>query len=179
MTHPLLTRLRDWLSAKTVPWYAPFYEAKKLHENSPNGLFPRSYYHALSADEIQRAAACPRLARAIDLYRECIQREEDAGRVYNQGIALTQLGLVYHRQGKLEAARQVYQQALDILEDLPDAGALTGASTCHFRLAEIFLAQHDLAAARLHLEKSTGIDESLNDPAGLKLSAGLAQRMGG
>ena len=78
----------------------------------------------------------------------------------------------------MEAARQAFEEALAILEDLPDAGALTGASTCHFRLAEISLAQRDLPTARLHLEKSTGIDESLNDQSGLQLSAVLAQRMG-
>jgi len=173
MIKQLLTQFRGWLSSKLVPSFAPYWEAKKLHEGSPHGLFPRTFYHALSAQEIQAAYRCPRLARAITLYEGCIERENSAGRHLNEGIALHQLGLVLHRQGKLVAARQAYEQAIGILEDMPHAEALPAISTCHFRLAEIHLKNGDKKSASMHLEKSRSIDESLNDKNGLALSAEL------
>lgn len=176
MSRDLLTQLRGWISSKCVPWFAPYWEAKKLHEGSPHGLFPRDFYHALSSEEILAAERCPRLQRAIELYRECIDRERSAGRVLNEGIALHQLGLVLHRQGKLGAAREAYEKALNILEDLPASEALPAASTCHFRLAEIYLHVGDSPSARLHLEKSQTIDETLNDKVGLEMNAELRRR---
>ncbi len=166
-------QLRGWLASKLVPWFTPYWEAKKLHEGSPHGPFIRSFYHALSIEEIQAAQRCPRLEKAIRLYQECIERERSAGRSINEGIALHQLGLVLHRQGKLVAARQAYEHALDILVDLPNGEALGAISTCHFRLAEIHLSNGDKEAAATHLEKSQNIDESLNDRSGLALSAEL------
>ena len=177
MIKGMLTQFRGWISSKTVPWFAPYWEAKKLHEGSPHGLFPRAFYHSLSAQEIQEANHCPRLARAITLYEICIEREKSAGRYFNEGIALHQLGLVLHRQGKLAAARKAYEQAIGILEDMPNAGALPAISACHFRLAEIYIALGDKQSANMHLEKSLNIDESLNDKAGLSLYAELRRKL--
>jgi tetratricopeptide (TPR) repeat protein len=177
MIEHLLTQFSGWLSSKTVPWFAPYWEAKKLHEGSPHGLFPRTFFHALSAQEIQEADRCPRLARAITLYEECIEREKSAGRHLNEGIALHQLGLVLHRQGKLVAARQAYEQAIGILEDLPNAGALPAISACHFRLAEMDIMNGDKQAARMHLDRGRSIDESLNDRTGLALYAELRRKL--
>lgn len=173
MIKHLLTRFRGWLSSKLVPSFAPYWEAKKLHEGSPHGLFPRTFYHTLSDQEIQAADCCPRLAKAITLYQECIERERSAGRHLNEGIAFHQLGLVLHRQGKLVAASQAYEHAIGILEDMPDAEALPAISTCHFRLAEIYIKNGNKQSASMHLEKSRSIDESLNDKNGLALSAEL------
>jgi tetratricopeptide (TPR) repeat protein len=173
MTTKLLSQFRGWLASRSLPWFAPFWKAKKLHESSPHGLFNRTFYHALTPDEIEGAARCPQLAKAIELYKECIGREVAAGRIFNQGVALQQLGLVYHRQGKLDAARKAYQDGLDLFEDLPDAEALAPASTCHFRLAEICLREGKREEALSHLEKSRSIDEGLNDQNGLTLSSEL------
>jgi tetratricopeptide (TPR) repeat protein len=169
MIKQILTQFRGWISSKSVPWFAHYWEAKKLHEGSPHGLFLRTYYHALSAQEIEEAEHCPRLARAIALYEECVQREQSAGRFLNEGVALHQLGLVLHRQGRLVAASKAYNQAISILEDLPDAEALPTLSTCHFRLAEIHIKNGDKQSASMHLEKSRSIDESLNDRNGLAM----------
>lgn len=173
----LLTQFRGWLGSKLVPWFTPYWEAKKFHEGSPHGLFGRGFYHALTPDEIAVAAQCPRLARAIELYQECITREKNAGRLLNQGIALHQLGLVLHRQGKLDAASKVYEDALALLTDLPHAEALPAVSTCYFRLAEIFSTQGKKQAAREHLEKSRSIDEGLNDESGIAMSSELLSKI--
>jgi hypothetical protein len=112
----LLTKFRGWLSSKTITWYAPYWEAKNLHEGSPHGLFTRGkgMYRDLTSAEVQAAARCPRLARALELYQECIDRERRAGRVLNQGMALHQLGLLLHRQGKLADAQKAFEDALCI-----------------------------------------------------------------
>jgi tetratricopeptide (TPR) repeat protein len=177
MMRNILNQFHGWLRSKTIPWFAPYWEAKKLHEGSPHGLFPRTYYHALRDKEIHDAKQCPRLERAITLYKECIEREKNSGRHFNEGIALHQLGLVLHRQGKLVAARQAYGKAIEILEDLPNPEALPAISTCHFRLSEIHIASGDKQSASLHLERSRKIDESLNDQDGLSLSAELRQKL--
>lgn len=171
----LLTQFRGWLSSKTVSWFAPYWEAKRLHERSPHGLFTKGkgLYRALTPADIESAAHCPRLARAIELYRECVDRERSAGRVFNHGMALHQLGLVWHRQGKIEKAQRAYEEALAILEDLPQGEALLASSTCHFRLAEVFLQSGDRKAAGEHLERSRSIDKSVNDRAGLAMSKEL------
>jgi tetratricopeptide (TPR) repeat protein len=174
-----MTQLRGWLSSKLYPWFAPYWEAKKLHEGSPHGLFPRTFYHALTAEEILAAVACPRLARAITLYQACIEREKKAERCFNEGVAMQQLGLVLLRQAKLAAARQVFEQALDILEDLPNEDVLPVISTCHFRLAEIYLENGDKQTAGMHLERCRSIDESLNDKSGLALNAELGRLISG
>lgn len=175
----LLTQFRGWLSSKLVPWFTPYWEAKKLHEGSPHGLFLRGkgLYRDLTPAEIEAATRCPRLARAIQLYEECIAREHSAGRLLNHGMALLQLGLVRHRQGKLDAAQQAYEGALAILEDLPHAEALPAISTCHFRLAEILLERDNKQAASEHLEKSRSIDESVNDKGGLAMNNELRRLM--
>jgi len=175
MTTKFLTQLRGWFASKLVPWFTPYWEAKKLHEGSPHGLFTKGkgLYRDLTPLEIEDAAHCPRLARAIQLYQECVEREKDAERLLNHGMALHQIGLVRHRQGKLDTAQKAYEDALALLEDLPDAEVLPTISTCHFRLAEIFLEHGNKRAASEHLEKSYSIDESLNDKGGLVMSSEL------
>lgn len=175
MIAKLLTQLRGWLNSKLIPWFTPYWEARKLHEGSPHGLFSRGngLYRALTSAEVEAAANCPRLARAVQLYEECLAREQSEGRPLNFGIALHQLGLVRHRQGKLDAAEKAYEGALDILEDLPHAEALPAISTCHFRLAEILLERGKKQVASEHLEKSRSIDENLNDRGGLVMSCEL------
>jgi tetratricopeptide (TPR) repeat protein len=171
----LLTQFQGWLSSRLVPWFTPYWEAKKLHEGSPHGLFTKGkgLYSALTSAEIEAAARCPRLDKAIRLYMECADRERDAGRVLNYGMALHQIGLVRHRQGKLDTAQKAYEDALAILEDLPHAEVLPAISTCHFRLAEISLEHGNKSTASEHLEKSQSIDESMNDKGGLAMSREL------
>ena len=172
----LLTTLQSWLSAKLIPWYAPYWNAKKLHEGSPHGLFTRGkgLYRSLTAAEIEAAARCPRLARAVELYEECIDRERSEERVLNHGIALHQLGLLLHRQGRLGEARGAYEDALAVLEDLPH-DVLPAISTCHFRLAELSLESGDRNAALEHLQRSRDIDTRLRDAGGLAMNDELRQ----
>ncbi len=177
MIKQLLTQFHGWLNSKTVSWFTPYWEAKKLHEGSPHGLFSRTYYHALTEEEIEAASCCQRLKRAITLYQECIERERNAGRVLNEGIALHQLGLVLHRQGNLAAARKSYEHAIGILEDLPNPESLPAVSTCHFRLAEIHMKNGDKNLARMHLEISRSIDEGLNDKNGLAMADELDRKI--
>jgi tetratricopeptide (TPR) repeat protein len=181
MTANILTQFRGWLSSKIVPWFTPYWEAKKLHEGSPHGLFTKGkgLYRALTPSEIEAAVLCPRLDRAIRLYMECADRERSAGRVLNCGMALHQIGLVRHRQGKLITAQEAYEDALALLEDLPHAEVLPAISTCHFRLAEISLEHGNRSAASEHLEKSRSIDESLNDKGGLAMSRELKRLIEG
>jgi tetratricopeptide (TPR) repeat protein len=93
-------------------------------------------------------------------------------------MALHQLGLLRHRQGKLADAQKAFEDALCILADLPHGEALAAVSTCHFRLAEIFLETGNRQIAGEHLEKSRSIDESLNDQGGLAMSAELQRLIG-
>src|SRR5689334_4704811 len=118
MALDLLTQFRGWLSSILVPSFRPYWEAKKLHEGSPHGLFMRGMglYRELTPAEIDAAVRCPRLSRAVELYEQCIARESREGRSLNHGLALHQLGQVWHRQGKLDAAQKTYHDALNILE---------------------------------------------------------------
>jgi tetratricopeptide (TPR) repeat protein len=73
------------------------------------------------------AAACYR--RALSLYRE-------AGDRFLESVALTHLGDMRHAAGELPQAREAWQQALTILDDLkhPSAGQVRAklASTAEF-----------------------------------------------
>ena len=173
----MLSQFRAWICAKTLPWVAPYWKAKKLHESSPHGLFYQNFYHLLTKEDIQQAASCIVLAEAIQLYQECILSEEEAGRHFNVGIAMQQLATVFHRQGKLYRARDLYLQAIDMLEDLPAVEAIAAISTCCFRLTEIYLAMREEEKARKYHERGYRIDQRLGDVGGTAAYRQLQEKL--
>jgi len=169
----VLLKLRQWLTSRHFSWYGLYINAKQLHEGSPHGLFDDGYYHLLTETQKKAARECPRLNQAIEIYKKCIEIETMAGRIFNVGITHHQLGLLYHRQGRIEEACEEYNKAINLIKDLPNANALPALSTCHFRLGEIAMSKGDKGTARRHLEKSREIDLSLNYKAGAKMSETL------
>ena len=173
----MITRLRERLLAAFVPGYGRYVQAKRLHEGSPNGLFPQTYFHLLTDEQKRAARACPMLARAESLYRECLETEGSPKKPFNQAVVHHQLGMLFHRQDRLAEARAEYQAALRVFENLPDAAAPGSVSSCHFRLGELALAEGDAASARPHLTKSRDLDRFLGDEEGAKLGQSLLDRL--
>ena len=173
----MITRIYEWVFATFVRGYRRYVEAKRLHEGSPNGLFLDTYSHLLTEEQKRAARACPMLASAESLYRECLEAEDTPKKPFNQGMVHHQLGMLFHRQGRLDEARAEYQAALRVLENLPDAEAPGTVSSCHFRLGELALGEGDVASARLHLTKSRDIDRFLGDTDGVRLGQSLLDRL--
>jgi tetratricopeptide (TPR) repeat protein len=62
--------------------------------------------------------------QAITSYQHALDLARDLGDGYHEADTLTHLGDTHHATGNLQAARDAWQQALTILDDLdhPDAG---------------------------------------------------------
>lgn len=142
-----------------------FLKAKSLHETSPHGLFANGYYHLVTEQQKRDAQACPKLAEATAIYEHCAETAKKTGRLFDQGVAEYQLGLLWHRQGRTKKAENAYYTAIELLRDRLEPNTLPSLSTCHFRLGEILLERGEIEIATDHFQRSHKIDTSLNDIA--------------
>jgi tetratricopeptide (TPR) repeat protein len=74
------------------------------------------------------------------------------------------VGILLRAEGDLGAAQQQSQEALKMFDG---ESSLRNASYAHFQLAEIFLAQGDLARARVEHEQALAIRQKMGEQGGI------------
>lgn len=82
-------------------------------------------------------------------YRQAREAFSLLGDVYNQAIANNNLGGIALNQGRLAEALQVYQEALDQMEQI--GGSLWALGVLHMNLGAVFVRRGDVPTARQQL----------------------------
>jgi len=177
MARDIFEKLYTFFVSAVDPACNKYFRAKRLYEKSPHGIFPDMYYDSLSEEQKREAIRCPLLREAEELYRECFHLLHSGSRQINVSILHTQLGLLLHRQGKIEEAENQYRLAIKLAQNSPDKAAPGALSACYFRLGEILLLKGDKQGAHSYLLKSRSIDVSIGDAHGVEWTDELIKRL--
>jgi len=127
----------------------------------------------ITGDDHERAAHDPLLQPCEELYGEAIELSRSEGMVINVGVAMTQLGMLHHLQGRFEIARREFLEALTVKGMAPAA-----ISSCHYHLGVLALREGAKEEAWQRLQSSLAIDTVLNDATGIAITRAALDALG-
>ncbi|MDY7077556.1 MAG: tetratricopeptide repeat protein, partial [Chloroflexota bacterium] len=103
------------------------------------------------------------LDRALALYQESLQIDEQIGDIQGQAASLHQMAQVYLTQGDLDRALALYQESLQIKEQIGD---IKGKAASLSNMAQVYLTRGDLDRALALYQESLQLLEQIGDIQG-------------
>lgn len=174
----IYARVRLNLLAKSSPRLSSFLRAKKLYYNYAKRLgIP---FEKLTDDHFKKAAADSSLHEAEELYTKAIDisLEEDQDR--DAAIAKYQLGMLYHIQGRKAEARQLFDDALIILDEyMSDKEAVSTAAGCYYHLGLLAESERNMTDAQKLYKKAYELETSIGELRDAYASEVALERCGG
>lgn len=152
-------------------------QGKRLHERSPHGFYAGREFLDLTEADKAAGRSCRFLKEAEKLYRHSIEIEARGPSPFNSAIAHYQLGLLLHWQGRCDEAREEYNRAAALLNNLPNPEAPSALSDCHFRLGDLAEARCEYDAAVSHFERSRVMDQMRGDTNAVLMSEKRLSRL--
>jgi hypothetical protein len=162
----MFRRFMEGVVARGNPLAGMQADAVKLQDT--HGSWPRFFFEELSREQVAEAARNPHLAEAGRLYRHILSEGRDRLAPGALGVTGYKLGLLMHRQGRLEEARRAYEEAVRVCRLQPEATdtAEWALVRALFRLAELTVRQDPRRGADLFAE-SRRLAEKRRDSHGL------------
>jgi tetratricopeptide (TPR) repeat protein len=136
-----------------------YHEALVLYEQVADHRGMGSTYRSLGNMWLQRGDS----EQAQHLLELSLQLQRQAGSALGEGLALESLGSICERDGRLEAARDNYEQASLVLEA---TGHPKHMAQAHGRFGALLLRLDDANRAVGHLESAVALSRQQHDAAG-------------
>jgi tetratricopeptide (TPR) repeat protein len=169
---------QDWFeshAAKTQPRFALFRAARLAYEDyiRDSSAMGRPGFPKLKEIDFRRAASDTHLLQAEQLYLRALALSRQEKVFRDTAVALYQLGMLYHLQGRLAESREALEEALDIADSLPhlEDPEIKLISGCCYHLGILAAREGRTDLAKTFLNRSVNIDDAFADVYGQALSS--------